>query len=218
MHELATRLRHVGKNLTFLLRRDETGQDVSTTFPCTSLVKCVLGEGLFHQKTELHVCFCESYDIVRICDLGGPPFGIDAQRLCQTGVALREQTLIRALKLLGAFLARRVGGASPARDGLADAAARASDGYGSAAGLGLVTRRGGMAGQCARMVRGEAELARLAADCMTCTAGVAMARPIAVVETTGKKSAKDGKLDTARFPEMKVYPLSTGCSTRHFLL
>jgi hypothetical protein len=73
---------------------------------------------------------------------------------------------------------------------MADAAAGAGDSDGGTTRFRLRARRGGMAGQGARMVGWETQLAGLATDSVTCTTGIAVTKPVAVMEATSKEPAK----------------------------
>lgn len=156
VHEFAAGLGRVRQNLAALVRGGE------------------VRERLLDEQAEFHVGACEALQVIRVGHLEGAPCRVDTQGFGKTGVALGYSALVRALELLRAFETSRVSCASSTWDRLANTSAGTGYGDWGQTRVRLRARSRSMTGKCARMIRRETQLARLAADSVAVPAIVAV--------------------------------------------
>lgn len=172
MDELAFRLGHGRQNMDPFVGRHE------------------LGKGLFDQLNEFYVGFSEGDQVIRVHNLARVGFvqvGIDAKRLCETSVALRDLAFVRAPWYQGSLAPGWACGAAPTEDGLLNASARTIDDNRCSAWFNLwangrsVTRlRAGMLGR-------KTKLAWFPADCRAWCARATVTKLFASVEPTSER-------------------------------
>jgi hypothetical protein len=89
-----------------------------------------LGKCLFYQLDEFYVRLGKGNQVIRVHNLARVGFvqvGIDAKRLCETSVALRDLALVRAPWYKSSLAPSRACGAAPTEDGLLNAPTRTGD-------------------------------------------------------------------------------------------